>query len=437
MFNYLKRSALGAAVPHAKATAAKSTVQLPCPQRVVIPMQQHIGAPAELCAKKGDAVYVGSVIGKAQGVVSADVHSSVSGVVDEITVIKYVNGNEVAAVAIAADGFQTFDPSITPPIVENFDSFIAAIRSCGLVGLGGAGFPTAVKLSPKNLDQVHTLIINGAECEPFITADNREFMENSSTIISGILAVKQYLNLKKVVIGIERNKPEAIDLMFSLCKSDPTITVKPLQSRYPQGAEKVLIYKTTGIEVPRGKLPADAGVIVLNVSTVSAIGKFLATGIPLVAKRLTVDGDAIKTPKNVMVPIGTSLEDVIKYCGGTTKEAAKIITGGPMMGLSIPDTKMPVLKQNNAILVFGEDKAKLPQPINCIRCGRCIAACPMGLSPVEIANAYESKDKAALSKMMVDLCMSCGTCSFVCPSKRYVSQTIGLAKKLEKSGGAV
>lgn len=437
MFNYLKRSALGAAVPHAKSTAAKSTVSLPCPQRVVIPMQQHIGAPAEICVKKGDAVYVGSVIGKAQGFVSADVHSSVSGVVEEITSIKYVNGSEVASVAIAADGFQTIDPSIAPPVVEDFDSFIAAVRSCGLVGLGGAGFPTAVKLSPKNLDQVHTLIINGAECEPYITADNREFMENSSTVISGILAVKQYLNLKKVVIGIERNKPEAIDLMFSLCKSDATINVKPLQSRYPQGAEKVLIYKTTGIEVPRGKLPADAGVIVLNVSTVSAIGKYLSTGIPLVAKRLTVDGDAIKTPKNVMVPIGTSLEDVIKYCGGTTKEAAKIITGGPMMGLSVPDTKMPVLKQNNAILVFGEDMAKLPKPADCIRCGRCIAACPMGLSPVEIANSFANKDKEALSKMMVDLCMSCGTCSFVCPSKRYVSQTMGLAKNFEKSGGAV
>lgn len=437
MFNALKRSALGAAVPHTKSTASKSTVQLPCPQRVVIPMQQHIGAPATVCVKKGDAVFVGSVIGNAQGFVSADIHSSVSGVVDEITTIKYVNGNEIAAVAIASDGLQAIDPEIKPPVVEDFDSFIAAIRACGLVGLGGAGFPTAVKLSPKNLAQVHTLVINGAECEPYITSDNREFMENSSTIISGILAVKQYLNLKKVIIGIERNKPEAIDLMFSLCKSDPTLIVKPLQSRYPQGAEKVLIQKTTGIEVPRGKLPADAGVIVLNVSTVSAIGKYLATGIPLVTKRLTVEGDAIKTPKNVLVPLGTSLDDIIKYCGGTTKEVAKIITGGPMMGLSVPDTKMPILKQNNAVLVFSEDMAKLPQPSDCIRCGRCVSACPMGLSPVEIANVFAVKDKEALSKMMVDLCLSCGTCSYVCPSKRYVSQTMTLAKNFERTGGAV
>lgn len=436
MLKGLKRSALGANVPHKKVTAAKASVQLPCPSRVVLPMQQHIGGVATPCVKKGDHVFVGTLIGKANGFVSADIHSSVSGVVDEITSVLYANGQDVPAIAIAADGTQTPDPSLAPPTVTDFDSFIAAVRASGLVGLGGAGFPTAVKLSPKNLESVHTLVINGAECEPYITADNREFMECSSTVLSGILAIKQHLGIKKVVIAIERNKPEAIDLMFSLCKGDASLVVKPLPSRYPQGAEKVLIEKATGIEVPRGKLPADAGVIVLNVTTVSTLGKFLATGMPLVAKRLTVDGDAIKTPKNVIVPLGTSLNDVISFCGGYTKEAAKIITGGPMMGLSVPNTSMPVLKQNNAILVFSEKLAKLASPSPCIRCGRCISACPMGLSPVEIASAFAREDKDGLTKLMVDLCMSCGTCSFVCPSKRYVTQTMNLAKNFEKAGGA-
>ncbi|MEG0877626.1 MAG: electron transport complex subunit RsxC [Oscillospiraceae bacterium] len=435
MFKYLKRSALGANVPHEKGTAAKATVQLVCPSEVLIAMQQHIGAPAIPCVKKGDTVYVGTLIGKANGFVSANIHSSVSGTVSEITELLFSNGANVQAVRICADGEQQPDPAIHAPEVIDHASFVSAVCESGLVGLGGAGFPTHVKLSPKNLDDVNTLVINGAECEPFITADSREFLENSSTIMSGILAVKQYLDIKKVIIAIERNKPEAIDLMCSLAKGDTNISVKPLATKYPQGAEKILIEKTTGREVPRGKLPSDVGVLVLNVTTVSAIGKYLNTGMPIVQKRITVDGDAVKTPKNVMVPIGTSLESVIKFCGGYTKEPAKIITGGPMMGVSVVDTSFPILKQNNAILVFGEKSAKLPEPGPCIRCGRCINACPLGLSPVELATAFSHKDAASLKKLQIDLCMGCGTCSYVCPAKRPVTQNMNLAKAFEKNGG--
>ncbi len=253
----------------------------------------------------------------------------------------------------------------------------------------------------------------------------------------GIAAVNEHLGIKKVVIGIERNKPEAIDLMFSLVKNDPDYSVMPLQSRYPQGAEKVLIEKTTGREVPRGGLPADAGVIVLNVTTVSTLGKYLATGMPLTTKRLTVDGDAIGEAKNVEVVIGTPIGDVLDFCG-VKDDVSKILMGGPMMGTAVADPAFPVLKQNNALVAFGPAAAALPAPGPCIRCGNCINACPMGLSPVEIAGAYTKNDGEMLDKLMVDLCIGCGTCSYVCPAKRPVTQTMNLAKAVwqkNKNGG--
>ena len=256
-------------------------------------------------------------------------------------------------------------------------------------------------------------------------------------LMRGIAAVKQHLGIKKVVIGIERNKPEAIDLMFSLVKNDPDYSVMPLQSRYPQGAEKVLIEKTTGREVPRGGLPADAGVIVLNVTTVSTLGKYLATGMPLTTKRLTVDGDAIGEAKNVEVVIGTPIGDVLDFCG-VKDDVSKVLMGGPMMGTAVADPAFPVLKQNNALVAFGPAAAALPAPGPCIRCGNCINACPMGLSPVEIAGAYTKNDGEMLDKLMVDLCIGCGTCSYVCPAKRPVTQTMNLAKAVwqkNKNGG--
>ena len=319
MLKGLKRSAKGARVPHEKATAGLATVQMPVPEHVVIPMQMHIGAPAEPVVKKGDTVMVGTLIGKAGGFVSANIHSSVSGTVLDVATMRMVNGAVCKAVAIKTDGKQTVDPSCTPPTVTDKDSLLAAIRDCGLVGVGGAGFPTHVKLAANTID---TLIINAAECEPYLTTDAREMLECSDTIISGITAVMKYCNIPNCIIGIERNKPECIDLMFSLTRDMQGVSVKPLPMRYPQGAEKTLIETCTGREVPQtapsGKagIPADCGCVVMNVTSVSTLGKYLKTGMPLVSKRVTVDGDAVVKPQNVEVPIGTLYRDVIEACGG-------------------------------------------------------------------------------------------------------------------------
>ncbi len=435
MPNIFTRRAQGAHVPHNKNTAGKATEKMPLPTKIILPMQQHIGAPCAPAVQKGDAVYVGSVIGKAGGFVSADIHSGVSGTVDSIESLRFPNGALVTAVVIIPDGEQKADPSLTVPVCEDAKGLVAAAQSCGLVGLGGAGFPTAVKLSPKDLSAIDTLIINGAECEPYITADNREFIECADTVISGIAAVKKCLNIKKVIIGIERNKPEAIDMMFSLTNGDADYKVMPLESIYPQGAEKVLIEKCTGREVPRGGLPADAGVIVMNVTTVSALGKYLKTGMPLTVKRLTIDGSCVKEPKNVEVIIGTPISEVLNFCGGVKDEVGKIIMGGPMMGTAVLSDGFPIIKQNNAILAFSEKEAKLAEPTLCVRCGRCLNACPMGLSPVEIVAAFDKTDYEDLNALMTDLCIGCGTCSFVCPAKRPLAQTMSLAKIMQRDGG--
>ena len=431
MLKKLKRAALGAGVPHEKGTATLATVKMPVPSKVVLPMQQHIGAPCTPVVKKGDTVMVGTLVGKAEGFVSANIYSGVSGTVASVDTVHISNGASVAAVVITPDGQQTVDPAVKAPVVTDKASFIAAVQACGLVGLGGAGFPTAVKLSPKT--PVDTLVINAAECEPYLTADTREMLENGETIASGVKAVMKYLEIKNCIIGIERNKPECVSAMNQLFSGVTGVSVKVLPSRYPQGAEKVLIENTTGREVPQGGLPSDAGVIVMNVTTVSTIGKYLATGMPLVTKRLTVDGDAIKEPKNVEAIIGTPVREVLDFCGikeGVT--VAKLISGGPMMGLALPSADEPILKQNNGILAFSEKMATLPAAGPCIRCGRCIEACPMGLAPVQIAGAFNKKDAAELNKLCVDLCMLCGTCSYVCPAKRPVTQTMGLAKDFAK-----
>ena len=424
MFKSLKRSAKGASVPHVKATAGQPTVTMPVPEHVIIPMSMHIGAPAEPVVKKGDTVMVGTLIGKATGFVSANIHSSVSGTVQDVAPMRMV---------IKTDGQQTVDPACVPPTVTDKASLLAAIQACGLVGVGGAGFPTHVKLAA---DTVDTLLINAAECEPYLTTDCREMLECSDTIISGIAAVMKYCNIPNCIIGIERNKPECIDLMCSLVREMPGVSVKPLPTRYPQGAEKTLVETCTGREVPQvgpsGKagLPADVGCIIMNVTSVSTLGKFLKTGMPLTTKRVTVEGDAIVKPQNVEVPIGTLYRDVIEACGGIKPdvELGKIIFGGPMMGGAAPSADFPVLKQNNGLLLFSKKAADLPEASACIRCGRCIDACPMGLEPVVVAEAFNNKDFDTLKARCVDLCVACGSCSYACPAKRPVSQTMTLAK---------
>ena len=407
---------------------------MPLPSKIVLSMGQHIGAPASPAVAKGDQVYVGTIVGKSGGFVSSDIHSGVSGTVSEITTITAPNGATQTAVVIVPDGEQKVDPAIAPPEVTDYKSFVDAIRASGLVGLGGAGFPTAVKLSPKNLDEIDTLLINGAECEPYITSDNRCFLEDTHHVLGGIKAVMKYLNIPKCIIGIEGNKPEAIAKMKAAIDA-PGIEVKQLPCRYPQGAEKVLIENCTGREVPFPGLPSDVGVIVMNVTSVAFVSKYLETGMPLTTKRLTVDGDIVKEPKNVEVLIGTPIQELLDFCGGLTAQPGKVLYGGPMMGTCVADLSQPILKNNNAVLAFSEKLARLPKKTNCIHCGRCVNACPLGLAAKDIVKAYDNGNVELLQELNADLCMSCGTCSFVCPAKRPLTPSIALAKIMMKHGG--
>ena len=338
----------GAKVPHRKHTKGAESVVMPSPAVVTIPMQQHIGAPCKPVVNVGDEVFVGTVIGDSDAFVCAPIHSSVSGKVKNIVKIILPGGTVTDAVVIESDGADTPDPGLKPCNVESREDFLKAVRASGLVGLGGAGFPAHVKLNIPTDKKIDTLLINCAECEPYITADNREVIENSWAVMSGIYAVTEILGIKRVIIGIENNKPEAIRIMKSIAdneKYDPDdiIRVLPLKASYPQGAEKVLIKACTGREVPAGKLPADVGCVVMNVTSVAFLSDYLKTGMPLTKKRLTIDGSAVKEPKNVIVPIGTSIKDVMDFCGGYKEEPCKILMGGPMMGLAVSDDSLPIL----------------------------------------------------------------------------------------------
>ncbi len=432
MSKLFSKSLNGVKVPHSKNTAEMETVKMPVPDKVVIPMKQHMGRECTPTVKLTDLVKVGQIIGDTDAFIGAPIHSSVSGKVTKIDEIIGTDGNLIKAVEITTDKLQEIDESVKVPEVTDLQSFAAAIRASGLVGLGGAGFPTHVKLMPKNLDEVTTLLVNGAECEPYITADNRAMLEDTDDIVEGIKLVKKYMNLSTVIIGIEDNKPQAIAKLQAAVADIEGASVKALKAQYPQGGEKVLIYECTGKIVPEGKLPSDVGCVVMNVSSIAFVAKYMRTGMPLITKRLTVDGDAVAEPKNVEVAIGTSFSDVIDFCGGFKTEPKKIIMGGPMMGFAVPTINYPVLKNNNAILAFSAAKtAEAEKPETpCIRCARCVNACPFSLMPAAIEKAYKAGNVDALKALKVNLCMECGCCAYVCPAKRNLVSVNRLAKKM-------
>ena len=432
----------GAAVPHHKNTWELPTATMPPPERVILPMQQHLGAPCVPTVKKGDTVFVGTVVGDSDAYVSAPVHASVSGTVEELTTVMLTGGQMTQAVVIRSDGKMEKDPAIYPPAaITTKEELAAAARSAGLVGLGGAGFPAHVKLTVPEGKQIDTLIVNVAECEPYVTSDHREALENGKNVLEGIYKVKEILEVQRVLIAVEDNKPDVIQRLSEIANDpqrDPLdqVRVLPLKSRYPQGAEKVLVQACTGRKVPEGKLPADVGCLVMNIGSISFLASYMRTGMPLTLKRVTLDGSAIAHPQNVIVPVGTPIKDVVAFCGGYKAEPKKLIMGGPMMGVAITSDELPILKQNNAILAFDEREAALRQPTACIRCGRCVAACPMQLMPTKLEQAAERKDVEALQSLHVMTCMECGCCSFSCPAGRRLVQAIRLGKSyVRKAGG--
>ncbi len=419
-------------IPHRKNTAQMPAVRMTPPASVRIPMSQHIGAPATPVVKVGDKVFVGTLIAEAGGYVSSPIHSSVSGTVKKIDSFLMSNGRSCQAVLIESDGEMTPDPEIKAPQLQSFDDFSAAVRASGLVGLGGAGFPAAVKFDAEKKGLIKKIVVNGAECEPYITSDTRTMLDDAEYIVKGIALLERFTSAEEIVIGVEENKAECIAKLSGLLSDDSKVRVVTLPSTYPQGAEKILIYNTTGLVVPEGGLPADVGCVVMNVTSLAFLAKYAETGMPLVEKCVTVDGSAIKNPMNVIAPIGTAVQDIIDFTGGYSEEAGKVLYGGPMMGIAMYNTADPIMKNTNAIVALNRKDSEPKKQTPCIHCGRCVSACPMGLNPTLYSKALkvsDSADRAArLTEAKINLCMECGCCSFVCPAARPLVENNRLAK---------
>lgn len=420
-------------IPHNKNTADMSPIRMEPPKEVLIPTIQHIGAPATPIVKVGDEVKVGQLIAEASGYVSSNIHSSVSGKVTKIDSYLRNDGKTIPAIRIESDGLMTPADGLTPPDVTDIASLVEAVKASGIVGLGGAGFPTSVKLDAIKQGKINTVVINGAECEPYITSDTRTMLDRPELVRAGIELLQRVAPaVERYVIGIESNKQSSIAKMTQIFVGNEKVTVKTLPSLYPQGAEKVLVHNTTGLDVPEGKLPADVGVLILNVTTLASIAEYVKTGMPLVEKWVTVDGSAIKSPKNVICPVGTSVRDLLDFVDGLTEEPGKVLFGGPMMGFPACSLEEPVIKQTNAITVLTESDARQRESTACIHCGRCVSACPLGLNPTAFSRALniENTDErmARLEEYSVTLCMECGCCSYVCPANRPLIQNNRMAK---------
>lgn len=401
------------------------------PKMAYIPMQQHIGAPAAPVVKVGDYVKVGQLIGEMQGFISAPVHSSVSGTVKKIAEVNVTNGTGLCVI-IENDFKNEVHEDIKPhKSLEELtpEEIVTIVKEAGIVGMGGATFPSYVKLSPPKEKKLEYVILNGAECEPYLTADHRLMLESPEDVVYGLKALMKAVNVKTGYIGIEDNKMDAIEVMNKACANEAGIEVVALHTKYPQGAEKQLIYACTGKEVPSGGLPMDVGAVVNNIGTAAQVGITLKTGMPLVDRITTVTGSAIANPTNLMIKVGTLVSDIIEECGGFKEEAGKVIMGGPMMGFSQYALDIPVVKGSSGILCLNKADATLPKPQNCIRCGKCVTICPANLQPVYLS-AYSLKNEFDKVEEYRALdCIECGSCSFICPSKRPLLQSIRVGKR--------
>ncbi len=423
-----KRYPYGIHVPDKKALTADSTIEvMPAPKKAYLSMSQHIGAPANPVVCVGDKVIKGQLVGEASGPVSANVYASICGTVTEISDLVNGMGQKQKYVVIENDGSND-EIKFAPIADQNPKTLVERIKEAGIVGLGGAGFPTAIKLSPKN--PLDTLIINGAECEPYLNCDYRLMLERTEDVYKGIKLVAKALNLDNVILGIEANKPEAIRAFSKY--EDLKIVV--LKKQYPMGSEKHLIYCTTGRKVPLGKMPFDVGCCVQNIKTVIACYEAIELSMPLTDIVMTVSGDGIITPKNLKVAIGTPFEDIIEYCDGMKVDVAKIIAGGPMMGKALANFKHYARKTDSGILFLTDKETNTKSPTNCINCARCANNCPMRLMPMYIEFYALAGDYVNAEKYGAMNCIECGSCAYNCPAKRSLVQSISYAKaKIKES----
>ena len=423
----------GAHVPHRKHTAQMESVVMPPPDQVVIPMSQHIGASCTPVVKAGDLVKVGQLIGDSDKFVSAPIHASVSGKVSKITTVLMPSGMEVQAVVIDSDGEMTPWEDLEPPKVETHQELVKAARASGLVGLGGAGFPAHIKLNVPEGRKIDTLIINVAECEPYITADHREALENGRNVLEGVYHVKEILGVQRVIIAVEDNKSEAIAILRRHLPDWPGVELAVLPTRYPQGAEKQLIQAVTGRQVPPGHLPFSVGCAVFNAGTVAAVYRAVYEGKPVTKRIVTVTGEGVKEPKNLIVRIGTPFAQVIEAAGGLTEDACKVLSGGPMMGTAQGELAAPVLKGTNAVLCLTSANPTPERPV-CIRCSKCVEVCPMHLQPLYLYRYEAAGNLDALQALHVTDCIECGCCSYTCPGQLPLTERFRAAKQALKEG---
>ncbi len=404
------------------ATEGKAIKDITPPKSLVFPLSQHIGKEAKPIVAVGDFVLAGQKIAEADGFISANIHSSVSGVVTAIEPRLHPNGGRVMSVVIENDGKDTPCEDIKKYTFNEVtpNEIIAAVKEAGIVGMGGAAFPTHVKFCPPEGKAVKYVIINGAECEPYLTSDHRAMLESADDIIAGLKLTLKAFGLNTGYIAIETNKPDAIKHMKECAKKETeySINIVAVETKYPQGSEKHLIKAVTGISVPGGKLPVDVGVLVNNIDSCAAVARAVLKGQPLTRRIVTVSGDCIAKPQNLRVPIGTSFEYLAECCGGFARDTAKLIMGGPMMGMALSNLDVPVIKGSSGLLAFSGESVPERVQKNCIRCARCVKGCPMNLMPFMLKNAVCSESLDELEKLNVTDCIQCGSCSYVCPAEQ-------------------